>query len=61
MVRVSGVPYDVELFTVEELELYDKGFEAGVNYERVALLELVELPGMTLKDISRIIRERGIE
>lgn len=59
MVRVSGVPYEVEFSSIENLAAYDRGFEDGCRYEREAILAIAEINGMTPDDIARCIRARG--
>jgi hypothetical protein len=55
MVRVSGVPYEVDFVQ----QAYDDGFNAGCQYEREAIIAIAEINGMTPKDIIRAIQERG--
>lgn len=60
MVRVSGVPYEVDFYNIRARE-YDRGFDDGCAYERDAILAIAEINGMAVQDIIRAIRERGSE
>jgi hypothetical protein len=59
MIRVSGVPYEVELPIKPEQSLTAETIRHYVLKERKACLEIAEIPGMTPADIARVIRSRG--
>lgn len=59
MVRVSGVPYEVEVPAKREESLTAETIRYYVIKERKACLEIAEIPGMTPADIARVIRDRG--